>query len=39
MIEIANARQLRNAEFRVADLAQPLSFVSDASFDLAVGSL
>jgi SAM-dependent methyltransferase len=39
MVEIATARQLPNAEFRVADLAEPLSFIPDASFDLAVASL
>ena len=39
MVEIAAGRRLPNAEFRVADLAEPLTFVADASFDLAVGSL
>lgn len=39
MIEIATERGLRGAEFRVADLGEPLTFLPDASFDLAVGSL
>lgn len=39
MIAIAKARALENAEFRVADFAEPLTFLADGSVDLAVGSL
>lgn len=39
MIEIAKGRALEHAEFRVADLAEPLTFLADGSIDLAVGSL
>jgi SAM-dependent methyltransferase len=39
MVAIARDRGLPNASFHVADLAQPLAFLSDASFDLVAASL
>ncbi|MGD0386419.1 MAG: class I SAM-dependent methyltransferase [Solirubrobacteraceae bacterium] len=39
MLAIARERGLSGASFHVADLARPLTFVPDASFDLAVASL
>ena len=39
MVRLAETRGLDRASFRVADLAQPLDFLDDDSFDVAVGSL
>jgi SAM-dependent methyltransferase len=39
MIDIARERELPNTSFHVADLAQPLIFLPDDAFDLAVASL
>jgi SAM-dependent methyltransferase len=39
MVRRAERRALRSASFRVADLAEPLSFLEDSSFDVAVASL
>jgi SAM-dependent methyltransferase len=39
MVRLAEARGLNGVSFRVADLAQPLDFLEDGSFDVAVGSL
>jgi SAM-dependent methyltransferase len=39
LVRLAEARGLSGASFHVADLAEPLLFLSDASFDVAVGSL
>lgn len=39
MVRVAEARRLLNASFRVADLAQPLTFLRDSTFDVAVASL
>lgn len=39
MIRLARKRRIQGASFRVADLSQPLDFLEDHSFDLAVASL
>lgn len=39
MVDLAEQKQIDRASFRVADLRQPLSFLADRSFDLAVASL
>jgi SAM-dependent methyltransferase len=39
MIRHAKGRGVPNASFRVADLSEPLSFLEDRSFDVAVASL
>jgi SAM-dependent methyltransferase len=39
MVRIAEERGIERSSFRVADLAQPLSFLTDNSFDVAVASL
>ncbi len=39
MVRIAGARGLSGASFRVADLAEPLTFLADDSFHMVVGSL
>jgi SAM-dependent methyltransferase len=39
MVRIAEERRLPDASFRVADFAEPLAFLPDAAFDVAVGSL
>jgi SAM-dependent methyltransferase len=39
MIRLAEKRAVPNASFRVADLSEPLSFLEDRSFDVAVASL
>jgi SAM-dependent methyltransferase len=39
MVKAARTRRLSNASFRVADLAQPLTFLADSTFDLVVASL
>lgn len=39
MLRFASQRGLSSASFRVADLAEPLSFLKDSSFDVAVASL
>jgi ubiquinone/menaquinone biosynthesis C-methylase UbiE len=39
MIAIAERRELAGAEFVVADLGRPLSFLADASFDVVVASV
>ena len=39
MVRIAERRGLASASFHVADLGEPLSFLGDSSFDVAVASL
>lgn len=39
MVNLAQNRGLNSASFRVADLAGPLDFLEDSSFDVAVASL
>jgi SAM-dependent methyltransferase len=39
MVGLAQKRGLRNATFHVADLAEPLRFLENTSFDIAVASL
>ena len=39
MVQAAKTRGLSNASFRVADLAQPLTFLPGSTFDVAVASL
>lgn len=39
MVRLAEKRNIEHASFRVADLAQPLDFLTDRSFDVAVASL
>jgi SAM-dependent methyltransferase len=39
MVRLAAERGIERASFRVADLSQPLDFLDDESFDLAVASL
>lgn len=39
MVEIARERNLPSASFTVADLAEPLDFLADDSFDIVVASL
>lgn len=39
MIRLAEKRKIPNATFRVADLSDPLDFLEDRSFDVAVASL
>jgi len=39
MVGLAKARAIEGASFRVADLAEPLDFLDDDSFDVAVASL
>lgn len=39
MVRLAEKKNIPGASFRVADLAEPLDFLSDNSFDLAVASL
>jgi ubiquinone/menaquinone biosynthesis C-methylase UbiE len=39
MVAIARERALPDTSFHVADLAEPLAFLPDAAFDVAVGSL
>lgn len=39
MVRLAQQKQIERATFQVADLARPLDFLADASFDLAVASL
>jgi SAM-dependent methyltransferase len=39
MVRLAEKKGIERAAFRVADLAQPLDFLADRSFDVAVASL
>jgi SAM-dependent methyltransferase len=39
MVGLAEKKRIERASFRVADLAQPLDFLSDRSFDVVVASL
>jgi SAM-dependent methyltransferase len=39
MVRLAEKRNIDRASFRVADLSQPLDFLADRSFDVAVASL
>jgi SAM-dependent methyltransferase len=39
MVRLADEKGIERASFRVADLTQPLDFLSDRSFDVAVASL
>jgi SAM-dependent methyltransferase len=39
MVALAQGRQIPKASFRVADLSEPLHFLEDHAFDVAVGSL